>query len=194
MIVNHNTLNYVGLVKQANLFTKLFGLGKKVEEPKPLFYYERPSIRFGDYKKPLPEGFKYEADKLPRPTRFFDIDDDPYTPEGKPFRQPRPEDYADVARSDANRNRWDSDFYDEYTQTIHIPQENLRKYPDPGLDMRFGIKTFRSKIFHQLMDKLNIAARARGSNKNAYDDPHLVAKMQRYADTMVRSQGYGKHL
>lgn len=194
MIMNHNTSNYVGLVKQANLFTKMFGLGKKVDDSKPLFWFTRQK-HISDF---LPEGFEYESGKLPRPTRFFDMNDDPYTPEGTYFRQPKPEDYAmsDGYVDYANRKANPDDAWIDPHIPAPGPGEKF-KMLDPNLkgeEMHYGSHAYRIKLFHQLMDKLNLQYRARGSNKNAYDDIRTIAKMQRYADTMVRSQGYGKHL
>lgn len=191
--MNINTLNYVGLVKQAGLFSKLFNLGREPFNIRKVVI--KPKSRYDN----LPEGFQYEPDKLPRSTRFFDVDDDPYTPKDAYFKQPRPEAYATSHEyhEDVRNNRNpDMSAHDIWIDP-HKPSWSTKlttRDRETEKAMQFGTNAYHIKVFNQLMDKLNLSRAMRGVKTDAYDDPRLVEKMQRYADVIAREQGYGKYI
>lgn len=206
--MNINTLNYVGLVKQAGLFSKLLSYVKKGDKPKLLFDYEKPV----PYDPTSGGIFRYKHHVLPNPrsTKFSDINDDPYTPKGAYYKQPTPEEYAERLADMFNLEQKHQYFKNpvkfksevEYKRLARDPRDKFKPRPDwaynkPTLfdsDMERGTDIYRTQVFYQLMRKLNANNAIRGVKKDAYDDPRLVEKMQRYADTMVREQGYGKYI
>lgn len=215
--MNINTLNYVGLVKQAGLFSKLLSYVKKGDKPKLLFDYEKPDLSAYAFTKNNPTSYRgvHFDSSEPRTTKFLDISDDPYMPEGAYYKQPTPEEYATEFYGrprhefyeklyNENPTKFKSNIFNimgrsPREQSFHHGYRNDWDYeihrPDlTDSRMELGTDIYRTQVFHQLMRKLNANNAISGVKKDAYDDPRLVEKMQRYADAMVREQGYGKYI